>query len=57
MTQQDAAMGARTMPGSWYLVPPTEYDLPNAHGTHETRPPWRAIKRQPLAQSQQRKEA
>lgn len=54
MTQHDAAMDAldaldaRTMPGNWYLVPPSETEVPQLARSKQGY--WRAIKRKPLAQ-------
>ena len=62
MTQQDAvmdaldALDARTMPGNWYLVPPSQVGCDGAVPAHTQQGLWRAIKRQQLAQQQQRKE-
>ena len=59
MTQSDAAMDAldaldaRTMPGNWYLVPPSQCGHSGAIANHTKQGRWRAIKWQPLAQQQE----
>ena len=54
MMQPDAVMDAlddldaRTMPGNWYLVPPSETEVSPLVKSKQGR--WRSIKRKPLAQ-------